>query len=367
MEPTPSPSAKYARALRVIAGGIALVAIVKHVTTDYPSAAIQRNLLVVRGIAAVVAIGVALLSSSRHSMTELRRLAFALAMAVVFVTVGATIVLPTEVWEQSVSLVAMMFVAAVFMPWSWRWQAAFVAIALTAATIALTLVIPRGTLDGQTALQVLLTLYILAALTVVAAVLAEGSRRLIEAAEADRRAHDQQRFHQQRLDALGRFAGGIAHQFNNLLGGILTHAAVLRQDATQGHAAAELDEIAAAARRGRDLTEELLRFTRSDPVRVRPTDAAEALASVAGLARALLPEGAKIEVRAAPALPPIAGDLDHLVHACTQIVLNARDAMRGRPNPRLTLAAAEHTIEQRDPQWRDVAPLPPRGATSNSP
>ncbi|MGH7754319.1 MAG: hypothetical protein ACREN5_16050, partial [Gemmatimonadales bacterium] len=218
----------YARALRVVAGGIALVAIAKHITTDFPSATIQRNLLVVRGIAAAVAIGVAVLSSSRQSMAELRRLAFALAMAIVFVTLGVTIVLPAEVWEQTASLVAMMFVAAVFMPWSWRWQAAFVGVALATATIALTVVIPRGPLDGPTALPVLLTLYIMGALTVVAANLAEGSRRLIEAAEADRRAHDHHSYQEQRLDALGRFAGGIAHQFNNLLGGILTHASVLR-------------------------------------------------------------------------------------------------------------------------------------------
>ncbi|HEV8265472.1 MAG TPA: ATP-binding protein [Gemmatimonadales bacterium] len=160
-----------------------------------------------------------------------------------------------------------------------------------------------------------------------------------------RRARERHRLEEQRLDAIARFAGGIAHQFNNLLSGILTHVSVLRQDTTQAPAAAELDEVAAAARRGRDLTDELLRFTRSDPLQLRPTDPAQALESVGRLARGVLAEGgggaANIDVHVPPGLPPIAADIDQLVHACTQVVLNARDAMRGRPNPRLTLAGAE--------------------------
>ena len=339
---------RYARGVRIVAGTIALVIIGKHLTTDVPPSA-QHDLLVVRAIAVAVAIGIALLPFHRPSAAQLRGLAFGLGIGVVFATVGVTTVLPGEVWEQSVSLVAMMFAAALFMPWSWRWQAAFVAIALLAATVVFTLVIPRSALDGQSAVRVLLTLYLLAALSVFGAHLADRARRQLAATESIR-------VHEQRIDALGRFAGGIAHQFNNLLGGILTHVSVLRQDASMGPAATQLDEIVAAARRGRDLTEELMRFTRSDPIRVQPTDAGTVLDSVAALARALLPEGAKIHVHAAPGLPPLAGDIDHLVHACTQIVLNARDAMRGRPDPRLSLTAALHTVADKDSEWRDGPP-----------
>jgi len=339
---------RYARGVRIVAGTIALVIIGKHLTTDVPPSA-QHDLLVVRAIAVAVAIGIALLPFHRPSAAQLRGLAFGLGIGVVFATVGVTTVLPGEVWEQSVSLVAMMFAAALFMPWSWRWQAAFVAIALLAATVVFTLVIPRSALDGQSAVRVLLTLYLLAALSVFGAHLADRARRQLAATESIR-------VHEQRIDALGRFAGGIAHQFNNLLGGILTHVSVLRQDASMGPAATQLDEIVAAARRGRDLTEELMRFTRSDPIRVQPTDAGTVLDSVAALARALLPERAKIHVHAAPGLPPLAGDIDHLVHACTQIVLNARDAMRGRPDPRLSLTAALHTVADKDSEWRDGPP-----------
>src|SRR6266511_1257332 len=298
MEQTHPHPAAYARALRIAAISIALVAIAKHFTTDFPSPAAQHDLALIRGFAAAVTIAIALLCSPRRSMPELRALAFALGVDIVFITVGVTIVVPAELWEQSVSLVALMFAAAVFMPWSWRWQAALMAIALAAATVAFILVIPRDPLDGHTAIRVLLTLYVMAALSVVGAELADRSRQ-VEAAHAERHALDQQRLHEQRLDALGRFAGGIAHQFNNLLGGILTNASVLRADATQGPAAAELDEITAAARQGRDLTTELLRLTRSDPTQLRPTDVAEVVTGIARLAGATLTDIAAVEVQVA--------------------------------------------------------------------
>src|SRR6266540_4130579 len=193
MEQTHPQPATYARALRIVAVAIALVAVAKHFTTDFPSPAAQHDLALIRGLASAVTIAIALVCSPRRSMPELRTLAFALGVDIVFITVGVTIVVPAEVWEQAVSLVAMMFAAAVFMPWSWRWQATLVAIAVAAATVALLLVISRD---------------LVGALSVVGAELADRSRREVEAAHVERRALDQQRRQERRLDALGRFAGG---------------------------------------------------------------------------------------------------------------------------------------------------------------
>jgi len=159
---------------------------------------------------------------------------------------------------------------------------------------------------------------------------------------------------EQQLDALGRMAGGIAHQFSNLLGGILTHASVLREDAANRTNATELDEILAAARRGRALTKELLRFTKHEVITLAPTAPATLLESVAALARASLPQDVAIEVSAPPDLPALAGDADHLVHACLQLVLNSRDALAGRPGGRLTLLAAPQDVSGPDPRWPDA-------------
>jgi PAS domain S-box-containing protein len=164
-----------------------------------------------------------------------------------------------------------------------------------------------------------------------------------------RRAAERQHAHAQKLDSLGRFAGGIVHQFNNLLGGILTHAGVLRADATNAASARELDEILEATRRGRELTRELLRFTRSSPLTVRPVAAAELMASAATLARTALPDEVAIETAVASRCPPLATDPDRLAEAFVQLALNAREALRG-PG-RVRIEAAPETVADGDGHW----------------
>jgi len=459
MESRPSLPAKYATAVRVVAGAIALISIAKQVTTAFPSAVVERNLLILRGIASAVAIGVALVCSSHPSIAELRRLTFALGIAVVFVTVGVTIVFPQDAWEQSVSLVGMMFVAAVFMPWSWRWQAAFVAIPVVTATIAFALVIPSSALDSQIAGRVLLTLYAMATLTVVGASLAERARRHLAASEAryrglfetatdgialldehglireantrladllgrpmaellgarlrdfyaepppraadadadadqwrsaahsirrpdgrnmeveiefspvpnpegagsliqadmrdrtERRTEERRHIQAQRLDSMARLSGALAHQYNNILGGILTHAAVLREEVSSPDARAAADEVLTAARRGRELTQELLGLSRPETVILKPASPVQFVESTAALARASVPAGVTVKTDVAPGLPSIVADVDQLVHACLELVFNARDAMRGRPNALLTFTAVEQRIASGNPEW----------------
>jgi len=305
-------------------------------------------LLGMRAGAAALALGLALASTPRRSLRALHAFAFVLLLTVVFNNAAmAAIGTPPPIEFASVLAVTVLG-TALFLPWTHWAQTAFAIPAVLSYPLVEVLLPPVPIASGLVARGTLLVTTAAVA-SIVGARLADRARRQLAASEASR-------MHEQRLDALGRFAGGIAHEFNNLLGGILTHVSLLREDASMGPAATQLDEIVAAARRGRDLTEELMRFTRSDPVRVQPTDAGKVLDSVAALARALLPESAKVHVHAAPALPPIAGDVDHLVHACTQIVLNARDAMRGRPDPRLGLTAALHTVAVNDSEWHDAMP-----------
>src|SRR5882672_1404132 len=109
MEHTHAHPIPYARAVRIVAGVIAVVIIGRHLTTNVPSPITLHELLVVRGIAVAVALGVALLCPARPSMARLRVLAFALGVDVVFVTIAVATLLPLEVWEESVSLVGMLF------------------------------------------------------------------------------------------------------------------------------------------------------------------------------------------------------------------------------------------------------------------
>ncbi len=170
------------------------------------------------------------------------------------------------------------------------------------------------------------------------------------------RALERQRGQEQRLDALTRLAGGLAHQFNNLLGGILTHASLLREDAATAGIAKELDQILEAARRGRQLTRDLLQFEPDDAASLRSTVPALILDSLGALARSTLPAGVEVVVHAPANLPAIRADPDRLTHAGLQLLLNARDAMRQLPGGRLVLAATEQVLDGPDPRWPGARP-----------
>src|SRR5437899_5957110 len=182
---------------------------------------------------------------------------------------------------------------------------------------------------------------------------------VVQAIVPDLAAHrplERHRFQEQRVDAMARLAGGLAHQFNNLLGGILTHASLLREDASTAGVAKELDQILEAARRGRELTNELLRFGEHDVVTLQPTPAVQILDSLAALARTTFPAEVGIEVKAPNDLPPILGDAEYLVHAGVQLLLNARQAMRGEPGDRLVLSAAAEVVHTPDKPWAGARP-----------
>ncbi|HEV8399345.1 MAG TPA: response regulator [Gemmatimonadales bacterium] len=448
-------SRTYARALRIVAAAIAVVAVAKHLAGDFPDPAAQRDLLDVRGAAALLALLIAGLSSPSRSVAQLQRLAFALGIDVVLLCLGAVVVVPAHLWEQSVSLVGMMFGAAVFLPWSWRWQVALVGVTLLAATATI-LLLADGELAGHVGARALVTLYGMGALSVVGGNLAERARRYLAASEAryrglfetatdgialldengfireanprladllgrpmaeligtrlrdfyadpaetdalrsaahiirrpdgrsmeveiefspvpnpegegsliqadmrdrtERRTEERRHIQAQRLDSMARLSGALAHQYNNILGGILTHAAVLREEVPNPDARAAADEVLKAARRGRELTQELLGLSRPETVALKPASAVQFVESTAALARAAVPAGVEVKTDVAPSLPPIFADVDQLVHACLELVFNARDAMRGRPNSLLTFKAVEEKVASGNQEWPGAPP-----------
>ena len=111
-----------------------------------------------------------------------------------------------------------------------------------------------------------------------------------------------------------------------------------------------------AARRGRELTQELLGLSRPETVSLKPLSAEQLVESAAALARAAVPAGVEVATDVSARLPPVLADVDQLVHACLELVFNARDAMRGRPSPRLTFAAAEERVAQGDQRWPGAPP-----------
>lgn len=170
---------------------------------------------------------------------------------------------------------------------------------------------------------------------------------------SERRDLDRRRAQAARIEAIGRLAAGTAHQFNNLLAGILNQASLLGERLAPPERA-QLDAIAEAARRGERLTKALLRFTPHATVELRPVGADAILDHVATLAQA--EDGrVQVDVDVRDGLPPVAADPDHLVHALMELVFNARDAMRGRSDPVIRLAAREEAVAQGSTSRRGVS------------
>jgi PAS domain S-box-containing protein len=132
----------------------------------------------------------------------------------------------------------------------------------------------------------------------------------------------------QRLEAVGRLAGGVAHDFNNILSAILGYGQLLKDDfATGGARPEDLDEILRAAGRARDLTRQLLAFSRQQVLDLRVLDMNEVLAGVRNMLGRLLGEDVALALHLDPAAGRLRGDAGQLEQVVMNLAVNARDAM----------------------------------------
>ncbi len=134
--------------------------------------------------------------------------------------------------------------------------------------------------------------------------------------------------HAQKLEAIGRLAGGVAHDFNNLLTvmeGGLTFAEEMLGPAHP--AAPDLESVHEATRRAASLTRQLLTFSRKQEMAPRPTDLNAVVAGMQSMLARLVEPEISLEAELHPALPPAMVDPAQMEQVIANLVVNARDAM----------------------------------------
>ncbi|WP_175482116.1 PAS-domain containing protein [Gemmobacter aquatilis] len=135
----------------------------------------------------------------------------------------------------------------------------------------------------------------------------------------------------QKMDALGRMASGISHDFNNLLTIILGNLGPLQDQLGEGELCDEyLRPAIAAARRGSSLTQRLLGLARREQFDPQPTDIDAAVSEICSLLRSSLPQTLELVQRRHSDLPRALVDQAQLEMALLNLALNARDATGGR-------------------------------------
>lgn len=157
-------------------------------------------------------------------------------------------------------------------------------------------------------------------------------RDLTERLERERREN-----RSQRLEAIGKLASGVAHDFNNALAPILMAIDELRE--LHPEDAEVLDILEGSAERASKMTRQLLSFARGTAVERQSLDPSFLLEETAGMIRASLPPEIDLGFRCDPHLPTISAEATQIQQVLLNLCVNARDAMDGEGALRLTASA----------------------------
>ncbi|WP_226443985.1 PAS domain-containing sensor histidine kinase [Acidovorax radicis] len=161
----------------------------------------------------------------------------------------------------------------------------------------------------------------------------------------------------QKMEAMGQLTGGIAHDLNNMLQGIVLPFQIIRQRIAQGRqeeAGKYIDAGLAAARRAASLTQRLLAFSRRQPLDSRPVDMVASLHGLESMIQTTCGENIALQFSLAPDLWAALTDAHQFENAVLNLAINARDAMPSGGTLRITAdnvhldAADNHTVASLD-------------------
>ncbi|HHQ48768.1 MAG TPA: PAS domain S-box protein, partial [Acidobacteria bacterium] len=144
----------------------------------------------------------------------------------------------------------------------------------------------------------------------------------------ERRALEEQLLHAQKMEAIGRLAGGVAHDFNNILQAMMMFGERL-QEARGEDAVQILTELRSQMERAAALTRQLLLFSRQETSRLEELDLGQVVEGMSTMLRRLLRENIRFRVVPAHDALPLHADRAQLEQVLMNLVVNAADAMPG--------------------------------------
>ena len=169
------------------------------------------------------------------------------------------------------------------------------------------------------------------------------------AAEAERR-------QLQKMETIGRLAGGVAHDFNNLLSPILGYAELMLDDLPAEHPHHEsVVVIHAAADRARHLTQQLLAFGRKQVIEIRPVNLSQVVRDFERILRRTIREDIEIVIKLFPEPAIVEGDARQIEQILMNLAVNAQDAMPHGGH--LSIEVAGDTLSEQEPSLFVDAPV----------
>jgi signal transduction histidine kinase/ActR/RegA family two-component response regulator len=149
----------------------------------------------------------------------------------------------------------------------------------------------------------------------------------------------------QKMESVGRLAGGVAHDFNNMLQTILGNADLaLDQAPAESRLREDLLEIRHAARRSAELTRQLLTFARKQTIHPQRLELNAVVEGALKMLKRVIGEGIELSWRPQAGLWPVILDPSQVEQVVTNLVVNARDAIRGPGT--ITLQTAHATLDR---------------------
>ena len=159
--------------------------------------------------------------------------------------------------------------------------------------------------------------------------------------------------HGQKMEALGRLAAGVAHDFYNLLTVIQGYSTLLARKPLDPESHEQLKQIAAAANRGAILTRQLLTYSRRESAQFERLDLNRVVKDLAQMLRRLVGEDIVLQTNYASEANPVLGDTGMLEQVIMNLVVNARDAMP--KGGTLAITTEEVHLDARDLQSHPLA------------